>query len=115
MQQTAEHATTDGHAMDGHATDGHAMAGHADTQWMGKQRILSMLKHSSSSCPNTNSPRSKGVTTFLGVHTDKRARNGNVGKNNGSSERGGGAGRKTSLGNERGTTPECREGRPYNV
>ncbi|EJK77232.1 hypothetical protein THAOC_00949, partial [Thalassiosira oceanica] len=58
----------------------------------------------------------KGVTNFLGVHTDERARNGNVGKNNGSSERGGGAGRKTSsLGNERGATPECREGRPYNV
>ncbi|EJK66227.1 hypothetical protein THAOC_12866, partial [Thalassiosira oceanica] len=50
----------------------------------------------------------KGVTNFLGVHTDERARNGDVGKNSSSSERGGGAGRKTSLGNERGTTSECR-------
>ncbi|EJK52791.1 hypothetical protein THAOC_27901 [Thalassiosira oceanica] len=48
----------------------------------------------------------KGVTNFLGVHTDERARNGDVGKNSSSSERGGGAGRKTSLGNERGTTSE---------
>ncbi|EJK53756.1 hypothetical protein THAOC_26736, partial [Thalassiosira oceanica] len=39
--------------------------------------------------------------------------NGDVGKNSSSSERGGGAGRKTSLGNERGTTSEFREGRPY--
>ncbi|EJK46609.1 hypothetical protein THAOC_34715, partial [Thalassiosira oceanica] len=45
-----------------------------------------------------------GVTNFLGVHTDERARNGDLGKNSSSSERGGGAGRKTSLGNERGTT-----------
>ncbi|EJK57844.1 hypothetical protein THAOC_22070, partial [Thalassiosira oceanica] len=55
----------------------------------------------------------KGVTNFLGVHTDERARNGDVGKNSSSSERGGEAGRKTSLGNERGTTSEFREGRPY--
>ncbi|EJK72567.1 hypothetical protein THAOC_05889, partial [Thalassiosira oceanica] len=55
----------------------------------------------------------KGVTNFLGVHTDERARNGDLGKSSSSSERGGGAGRKTSLGNERGTTSEFREGRPY--
>ncbi|EJK57949.1 hypothetical protein THAOC_21965, partial [Thalassiosira oceanica] len=57
----------------------------------------------------------KGVTNFLGVHTDERARNGDLGKNSSSSDRGGGAGRKTSLGNERGTTSEFREGRPYDV
>ncbi|EJK57966.1 hypothetical protein THAOC_21947, partial [Thalassiosira oceanica] len=50
----------------------------------------------------------KGVTNFLGVHTDERARNGDVGKNSSSSERDGGVGRKTSLGNERGTTSESK-------
>ncbi|EJK46799.1 hypothetical protein THAOC_34517 [Thalassiosira oceanica] len=55
----------------------------------------------------------EGVTNFLGVHTDKRARNGDLGKNSSSSERGGGAGRKTSLGNERGTTSEMARRRGW--